>query len=452
MQLRAAFMRQVCTPFYGMMTRVFLHPRTAVNINLSKIGVTYMRSKLLVLLSVLALVLGTFSGALAQDAPQVFCGDLAAEDCTILQESKAAMQEVVQYTATSSFDAILVGIPGLPADPTEVSVSVNGLFAMDEAAVAAAQALSGLTQEERLQLVQDSPETVVELFAGWEFDMAMGVAMTPELAAAVAMQVGHEVPDTLAIAAKLVDGVLYWDVSEVAAIVPTVASGWVGFPLAELLLTLADQGAFDQLTTLTDPAVLADSGSAGALVTALGAVQMVQSNPEMFEQFLAIERGEDVDLAGQTGATFVTTFDAVSFFGSPELQEIVVALAQAGAFEGTGIAAADIEQNAQMLTMMAPMLFDGITAVAQQTIGLDDLYQYDYVSELSWDLAGLIQMAAASGQLPAELQPTSDDVGVALGTIISNADLATEASAEIEAPADAAMIPLESLMSASTAP
>lgn len=411
-----------------------------------------MRSKMLVLLSVLALVLGTFSGALAQDASQVFCGDLAAEDCAILQESKAAMQEVAQYTATSSFDATLMGIPGLPADPTEVSVSVNGLFAMDEAAMAAAQALSGLTQEERLQLLEESPQTVVDLFAGWDFDVAMGVAMTPELADALAVQMGHDLPDTLAVAARLVDGVLYWDVSEVAAIVPTVASGWVGFPLAELLAALAEQGAFEQATLLADPAVLADAGGGATLVTGLGTVQLVQSNAAMFEPFLTIERGEDIDLADQTGATFVTSFDAVSFFGSPELQEIVVALAQAGAFEGTGISAADVEQNAQMLSMMAPMLFDGITAVAQQTIGLDDLYQYDYMSELSWDLAGLIQMAAASGQLPAELQPTSDEVIVALGTIISNDNLATEQSGSIEAPADAAMIALEDLMSTSTAP
>jgi hypothetical protein len=50
-----------------------------------------VESKLLALFTVLALVLGTFSGALAQAAPDVFCGDLAEEDCAILQESQAAM-------------------------------------------------------------------------------------------------------------------------------------------------------------------------------------------------------------------------------------------------------------------------------------------------------------------------------------------------------------------------
>lgn len=411
-----------------------------------------MHSKLFALLTVLALVLGTFSGAMAQDAPDVFCGDLAAEDCTLLQDSKAAMQEVAQYTATSSFDATLAGIPGLPADPTEVTVSVNGLFSMDEAAMTASQAFAGLTQEEWLQLLQDSPQTLVDLLGGWDFDVAMGVALTPALAASFSAQSGLEIPDSIDIAAKLVDGVLYWDVSEVAAFVPTVASGWVGYPLAELIAALAEQGAFDQVTMLADPATLAEAGMAGTAVTGLGAVQLVQGNPELFQPFLTIERGEDSELADQAGATFVTTFDAVAFFGSPELQQVIVGLAQAGAFEATGIAAADIEQNAQMLSMMAPMLFDGITATASQTIGVDDLYHYDYTSELSWDLAGLIEMAAASGQLPAELQPTSDEVSVAIGTTISNGDLATEQTETIEAPTGAAMIALEDLMSASTAP
>ena len=69
--------------------------------------------------------------------------------------------------------------------------------------------------------------------------------------------------------------------------------------------------------------------------------------------------------------------------------------------------AADIEQNVQMLGMMGPMLFTGMTATAKQTIGLDDLLLYEYESEVAWDMSGLVQMAAASGQLPAEL--TADE-------------------------------------------
>ncbi len=113
--------------------------------------------------------------------------------------------------------------------------------------------------------------------------------------------------------------------------------------------------------------------------------------------------------------------------------------------------AADIEQNVQMLGMMGPMLFTGMTATAKQTIGLDDLYQYEYESEVAWDMSGLVQMAASSGQLPAELQPTSDQVGFDIKTTISNSDMSTEATETIAAPADAQMIPVESVLNAAAA-
>ncbi len=75
---------------------------------------------------------------------------------------------------------------------------------------------------------------------------------------------------------------------------------------------------------------------------------------------------------------------------------------------------------------------------------------YEYESEVAWDMSGLVQMAAASGQLPAELKPTSDNVGFDIKTTISNSNMSTEATETIEAPADAQMIPLESVLSTMT--
>ena len=57
-----------------------------------------MRSKMLGLLVVLALLLGTFGTAFAQDAaPAPFCGNLSEEDCTTLKDAQAAMMEVTSY-------------------------------------------------------------------------------------------------------------------------------------------------------------------------------------------------------------------------------------------------------------------------------------------------------------------------------------------------------------------
>jgi hypothetical protein len=399
-----------------------------------------MRSKLLVLFTVLALVLGTFSGALAQDASDVFCGDLAAEDCAILQQSKAAAQEIAQGTSEFTFDLTVDGIPGLPAESLNSTLTGSITTVADPAALAAMQALSGLGQEEMIQLMADDPQTMLDLYSGWDFDAAVSLAMTPELADLISAQYGLDIPDQIAMQAKLVDGVIYWDLSEVAAFAPAVATGWVGFPLVEYMQALVDEGTLENAA-----AAMAEDGASGTAMTAFGSAQFFQDNAEMFQQYTTVARGEDVELDGQTGATFLMNFDTAAFLSGPEFQQIVVDMANAGAFEGTGFTAADVEQNIQMLGMMGPMLFTGITATASETIGLDDLLQHEYTSELAWDMAGLVQMAQASGALPAELQPAGDKVGFSAKTVVSSSDMAAEATATIAAPADAALIPLESL-------
>ena len=412
-----------------------------------------MRTKIFVLLTVLALLLGTVTPALAQDTagsePPVFCGDLSKEDCSVLQKSHDQMKQVAQETALTTLDVTLNGIPGLPAETINTTVTSNMTSVANPAAMAAAQKLNGLTQEETLQMLADDPQPIIDLFAGWSFDASLGVTMTPELASLISAQSGLKVPDQLAVQAKLVDGVLYWDLSEVAAFVPTLAPGWVGFPLLDVVKEYAKQGAFEQALQAVQQQGAAGAG--GVTIAGLGAGQFAKQYAETFQKYMTIESGDVVDVDGQPAETYNTTMDLAAFLSSPDFQQIVVDLAKQGAFESTGMTAADIEQNVQMLGMMGPMLFTGMTATAKQTIGLDDLYQYEYESEVAWDMSGLVQMAAASGQLPAELKPTSDQVGFDIKTTISNSDMSTEATKTIDAPADAQMIPLESVLNAMTA-
>lgn len=412
-----------------------------------------MRTKIFVLLAVLALLLGTVTPALAQDTagsePPVFCGDLSKEDCAVLQKSHDLMNQVAQETALTTLDVTLNGIPGLPAEKINTTVTSNMTSVANPAAMAAAQKLNGLTQEEILQMLADDPQPIVDLFSGWSFDASLGVTMSAELASLISAQSGLQVPDQLAIQAKLVDGVLYWDLSEVAAFVPTVAPGWVGFPLLDVVKEYAKQGAFEQ--ALQAMQQQGATGAGGVTIAGLGSGQFIKQYAETFQKYMTIESGDVVDVDGQPAATYNTTMDVAAFLSSPDFQQIVVDLAKAGAFESTGLTMADIEQNVQMLGMMGPMLFTGMTATAKQTIGLDDLYQYEYESEVAWDMSGLVQMAAASGQLPAELKPTSDQVGFDIKTAISNSNMSTEATETIEAPADAQMIPLESVLTAMTA-
>ncbi len=265
-----------------------------------------MRTKIFVLLTVLALLLGTVTPALAQDAagsqPPVFCGDLGEEDCAILQQSHDLMSQVAQDTSLSTLDVTLNGIPGLPAETINATVTNNMMSVADPAAMAAIQKLNGLTQEETLQMLADDPQPIVDLVSGWDFDASLGATMTPELADLISAQSGLDVPDQLAIEAKLVDGVFYWDLSEVAAFVPTVAAGWIGYPLQELIDELVKQGAFEQaLQAMQEQGA---AGASGMTIAGLGSGQFVKQYAETFQKYMTIESGDVVDVDGQPAATY----------------------------------------------------------------------------------------------------------------------------------------------------
>ena len=396
-----------------------------------------MRSKLLGLLVILALLLGTFSTALAQDEiPAPFCGDLAEEDCTFLQDSQAAMMEVSSYQASATYDAMVAGIPGLPADEVNVSVTVDGAFAMDDAAMGAAMQFVGQDQEAIMAALAEDAQPLVDMINGWSFDMTLNAEVTPELADLLSAQAGLPIPASTSVGLILVDGVLYADLSAFADL--GAPAGWLGVPLGEFLQASADQGVFADAAAQMDPANL-DPATAASL----GLQNMIMGSAEEFEQYMMVERGEDVEVESGPGAVFNTSVDVASLVSGPEFGQIVMALVEAGALEGSGLTAADVEANLPMVGMMAPMIFADLVVGNSVTVGTEDMLVYNTSTEFSWDLAGLIQMAAMSGALPAELDPNAP-MAVSFTTSVDNSDFGGEQV--VEAPADATMIPLESMM------
>ena len=396
-----------------------------------------MRSKLMGLLVILALLLGTFSTAFAQDEiPAPFCGDLAEEDCTILVDSQAAMLEVSSYKAAATYDAMVAGIPGLPADEINVNVTVDGAFAMDDAAMEAAVQFVGKDQEAIMAALAEDAQPLVDLINGWTVDMTLNAELTPELAELLSAQAGLTIPAAASVGLILVDGILYADLSEFADL--GAPAGWLGIPLGELLQANADAGVFADAAAQMDPANL-DPATAASL----GLQNMIMGSAAEFEKYMSIERAEDVDVESGAGAVFNTSVDVASLVAGPEFSQIIMALVESGALEGSGLTAADVEANLPMVGMMAPMIFADLVVGNSVTVGTEDLLVYNSSTEFSWDLAGLIQMAAMSGALPAELD-ASAPMAVSLTTSVDNSEFGGEVA--VEAPADATMVPLESLL------
>ena len=405
-----------------------------------------MRSKVLSLLLVLVLLLATFSTALAQTEP--FCGDLDEADCALLTTATENMMDVASYTAEAAYSAQLVGIPGLPLSDAAVDVMVGGAFAYDDAALAAAQQLGMATsQEDMAALMSDSPELFVDFYNGWSFDAQIDVAISEDLAAALSADAGVEIPTALAVPLILKDGVLYVDVTELAPLMEggEGMEGWIGFELGRVLEAAAEQGVFEQAAASMDPEAMAMAGGEdAATAAALMGLAAAMSDPTAFEQFQTIERVDDEEIDGMPVAVFVTSFDVLSFISSPQFVDLIMGLADSGALGADAPTAADVEQGMQMLGLMGPMLFQGLTSESTTMASIDEPnYIVGQSSLFSWDLAGLLQMAAMSGAVPADQMPSGESK-IEISTSVMNSSI--NEPQEIEAPADAQIVPAEAMM------
>ncbi len=405
-----------------------------------------MRSKVTSLLLVVLLLLASFSTALAQSEP--FCGDLDAADCELLTTAAENMKGVASYKASADYNAILSGIPGLPLAEATVNVSVDGAFAYSEAALAAAAELAAIqSQEDVTNLMVESPELFVDFYNGWAFDLVLAVAMNDELAAALSADAGIEIPSALSVPLILKDGILYVDVTEVAPLIDGMQGmeGWLGFELGRVIEAAAEQGMFEQAAASMDSEAMASSsGMDAATMGALMGMQAALSDPTAFEKFMTIARGEDAEIDGAAVATFVTNLDLLAFISSPEFVELVKGLATSGALGADTPSAADIDQAMQMLGMMGPMIFQGLTSQSVTAVSIDEPnYTIGESSLFSWDLTSVLQMAAMSGAVPADQMPSGASL-LEVSTTVVNSDIGGEQT--IEAPADANVIPAEAMM------
>ena len=405
-----------------------------------------MRSKVASLLLVVLMVLASFVPAFAQSEP--FCGDLDPADCDLLTTATENMTEVASYKASANYSAILVGIPGLPLAEAAVDVAVDGAFSYSEEALAAAAELALVQgQEDVANLMAESPELFVDFYNGWAFDAVIALMMSDDLAAALSADAGIEIPSALSVPLILKDGILYVDVTEVAPLIDGMQNmdGWIGFELGRVIEAAAEQGMFEEAAASMDPDAMADAGAMDpATMAALAGLQATLGDPKAFEKFMTIERVEDDEIDGAAVAVFVTKLDLLSFVSSPEFIELIKGLAASGALGADAPSAADLDQALGMLGMMGPMIFQGLTSESSTAVSIDEPNYVIGASTLfSWDLSGLLQMAAMSGAVPADQLPSGQSL-IEFSTIVVNSEIGVEQT--IEAPADAQVVPAEAMM------
>jgi hypothetical protein len=377
--------------------------------------------RFLVMISLLMVLILMVSGPTFAQGMVNFCGDLPEADCTLLTESQTAAAGL--HSASTQFDMALSvsNIPDAPFESLNITLNGDGTFAVDPALM------------EMMLSMQDDPSALFsspEAMQEWITSILNGVSgdlnLTLNIPADVAQMMSSEdmtVPETLSIGLRLVDGIGYANLEDIAALMPDedIPAGWVGVDLGEAMELAMQQGGFGDMAQM-DPSAF--EGYAAF------------QDPEFLAEFLTVERLEDTEVDGQAAAVFHYTFDYGALFQSEAFQNMIQAqMAAASEMSGQEM---DEDAQAEMqaaMAMMGPM-FDDINLEVRQVIGLDDKYTHLTEVHMDWDMSALMAMAAPDTDGPA---PT-----FVFDMSITSSDF--NAAPEITAPEDAMIIPLDAMM------
>ena len=357
-----------------------------------------MRKLISSLLGAFLLTSTLVAPALAQDSPltpPVLCGDLDEADCSILESSAEAMQNVSSYAFGIEYNVFLTGLPEMDVETVDISFSADGMVEIDPDVVATMKSISEASMsgdaEAMMAAMEEMPTAVLDLYAGLGFDGTIQLSMPEELAAILSEDSEVPMPAELSLAFRIVDGMFYMQIANLKAMAPDleeIDADWIGFDLVGLMEQSLEQGGSGEI----DPESMAASMVAAGLANQIIGVM---------EPYVTVERLDDTDIDGQAAAVFLSSVDMVGFFSSEEFINFVRDSAAA-------VGADDAETTAQLdegLTMMgfvAPMVFGGMEISNEMTIGQDDFYLYAQDFLFRWDLSQLLGFAAMSDPSIAE--------------------------------------------------
>lgn len=366
------------------------------------------------ILSVIVLMFGMFGFALAQDYP-VVCGDLPEADCTLLEQNQQAMLEASSYAIDMTADFSLSNIPDMPGNIT-FGMTGNGAFTGENMAALM------LPQDQMMAMMSD-PEAYADYMAlvlgAVNFDMSIVLNMPAVLVA----ESGGQVPPTIPLDIRLVDGTGYMNFTTLRDAVGEMGEsfpeGWYGIDLAGLVTQAMAMSGTMGMTPMEGMDTDAFSQFA---------------DPDFLNQFMQIERLADTTAADGTAvAVFHTVIDYQALFSDPSFMELIAASVEA---QGGTIDNGEMEE---IMTMM-PLMFQGMNAEMTMTVGLADFYTRSTQVSFDFDMSSLMAVAAEMG----------DDVDMEGPAPVFTFDISIDMSDfnavdPITVPSGATVIPLESL-------
>lgn len=384
----------------------------------------------------LMLIVASAVPAFAQDIPAPFCGDLSDEDCAILSDSQDASLAVESFSNSLDVNIYFAGVPGLPADELAFNYYQEGTYSLDPAL---AQQIMEMQMQDPAALMEDMDamvEVLLDLYANLALDTEVSFTMPEEIAALISEQAGVTIPTTVSAMAIMADGYGYGNIDTLAAEIEELSgvSGWYGIDIVSLM-----QMGFEQSMAQAD-----QSGNMAASMTGYGLTNFLNTEEgrAMIAEYVTVERGDDETVGDADVAVFNSSFDFGRFLGSPAFAEMLVSqLDTINQLAETDLTEDQLSQVLTMLPMFGPMLFTGLDFEITRRIDLESYQVVESELLFDWDLSSLIAVAKMvddSLELPEGLAPV-----ITIDVVNNVADF--DDIDEIVAPADAVIIPLESM-------
>jgi hypothetical protein len=326
-------------------------------------------SKVFRLLMIVGLLL--FSGSVfAQETEiPVVCGDLSEEDCAILTQAQQNALTLESASFNLQADFTISNIPDTPFESLTFNLAGDGAYALEPGAMSGFMEFQSNPAAlfENMEQLGPLYEEFFNSFAG---ELNLTLTLPTEVTDLLSQQLGSEFPQTLSVDLRLVEGIGYINLDQIATALPQAGlpEGWYGLELARLFGMLMEQSA-----AMMDPSAMEgfDMSSFSQF-----------TNPEFIGQYATVERLEDQDGA----AVFQTTFDYAGFITSPEFRELME-----GQFEAQGQALDEAEID-EAFSMMETM-FSDVTFVTLTYVDLATNYVSRAETSFSFDTTAMMEAA-----------------------------------------------------------
>ncbi len=332
--------------------------------------------------------------AVAQAAEPVFCGDLAAADCALLQDAQTNVAAQTSGGVTMDVDLTLRNVdesmPGEQVISLDVDAIWNGDFSRFE------------SMETEMLARMDDPTQLMAMMSEILAEVSGTISLSLDIPEALQDDAFFEdFPADFALEMSLVDGIAYIDLSSVASAMSAEAgfpAGWLGFDITEMMqmAMLSGLGEADDMAPhgdgkadKQDPREPKGADTMTGLAVSADMQEMVEAwtDPEFLGQFMTVERLADQSVADQQAAVFQTNIDLRALMNSAGFHELLGMTGELGGMD---------EDEASGIAMMVGMLTLGLDIEALEFINLDDGLPLRDEFHMNWDLSALMNLAEGS--------------------------------------------------------